>query len=178
MTDRTPSSGSASGFNEFSGSVSDPLGESGSATGSDKVQAKGKDVADTARQKTGEVAAKASAKASEVSDKASDVAAKAQEKAGAVGDKAQQSADQGMDKAASGLGQAADMLRQQGEQRSGTTATAATKTAEKLEGASQYLKEKDTDQVLTDLESLVRRKPVESLLVAAGVGFVLSKIFS
>jgi ElaB/YqjD/DUF883 family membrane-anchored ribosome-binding protein len=29
---------------------------------------------------------------------------------------------------------------------------------------------------VTDLEALVRRKPVESVLVAAGIGFVLSKI--
>jgi len=29
---------------------------------------------------------------------------------------------------------------------------------------------------MTDLEDLVRRKPAQTLLVAAGVGFLLSKI--
>ncbi len=84
--------------------------------------------------------------------------------------------DKGIDSAASGLEQAANKLRQQGEQREGTMGTAAAKTADTLETASTYLHEKDTDQLVTDLEALVRRKPVESVLVAAGIGFVLSKI--
>jgi predicted nucleotidyltransferase len=47
-----------------------------------------------------------------------------------------------------------------------------------LESTGSYLREKDTDQLMSDIEALIRRKPVESLLVAAGAGFVLSKIFS
>lgn len=100
----------------------------------------------------------------------------AKQKTSQAADQAQVKADQGMDKAASGLGQAADKLRQQGEQRGGTAASVATTTAEKLDSASQYLREKDTNQILDDVEALVRRKPVESLLVAAGVGFLLSKV--
>lgn len=172
MNDRNPSSGTPSSFNDFSSTVDDPLSsevsdplaevganqnQSKQATG--KAQEKGKEAVDSVRQKTSEVADKAQEKVSEVSGKA------------------QEKADQGIDKASSGLGQAADMLRQQGEQRGGTVASAATMTAEKLDGAGQYLKDKDTDQLLTDLESLIRRKPVESLLVAAGAGFLLSKIF-
>jgi len=183
MNDRNPSSGSSSGFNDLSGIVDDPLAKAGvdqnqpgQGTTEDATQTS-KEVADTARQKTGEIADKAQAKASDVSDKASEVSGKAQEKAGEVSDKAQDKADQGIDKAATSLGQAAGMLRQQGEQRGGTVASAATMTAGKLEGASQYLKDKDTDQLLSDLESLVRQKPVESLLVAAGAGFLLSKLF-
>lgn len=187
MNDRKSTSGSASSFNDFSSSVSDPLAGAGSdqdqpeqgksqGSGGNASQT-GKDAADAAKQKTSEVAGKAQEKMSDVSDKASDVAGKAQEKAGEASDKAKEKTDQGIDKAASGLGQAADMLRKQGEQRGGTVASAATMTAEKLDGAGQYLKDKDTDQLLSDLESLVRRKPVESLLVAAGAGFVLSKLF-
>jgi ElaB/YqjD/DUF883 family membrane-anchored ribosome-binding protein len=100
----------------------------------------------------------------------------AQEKAGELGGKAQDKADQGMDAAASGLGQAANMLRQQGEQRGGGVGNAASKTADTLESASHYLRDKDTDQLMTDLQSFVRQKPVESVLIAAGIGFVLSKI--
>lgn len=109
--------------------------------------------------------------------KANEMSGKAQDKASEMSNMAQQRADEGMDKAAQGLGHAADTLRQQGQQRGGTMATAATKTADTLDTASHYLREKDSDQVLNDLESLVRRKPVESLLVAAGVGFVFSKLF-
>lgn len=139
---------------------------------SDKVgQAKDKasDMAGKAQEKAGDVASKAQ-------EKAGQVGGMAQEKAGEVGDKMHSKSDKGIDTAASGLGQAAGMLRQQGEQRQGTIGTAATKTADTLESASSYLQEKDTDQLMSDLESLVRRKPVESVLVAAGIGFVLSKI--
>lgn len=90
--------------------------------------------------------------------------------------KAQDKADQGIDAATSGLTQAADMLRSQGEQQGGSVGSVATKTAERLDSASQYLQGKDSEQLLNDLEALARRKPVESLLVAAGVGFVLSKV--
>lgn len=132
-----------------------------------KDQAQG--TATTAQEKGQQVADQAKQKASQATDQA-------KEKASQATEQAQQKADQGMDKAASGLDQAAEMLRQQGEQRGGTVASAATTTADKLGSASQYLRDKDSAQLLDDLEALVRSKPVESLLVAAGVGFVLSKI--
>lgn len=107
------------------------------------------------------------------------VAQTVQQKAGQLGEQAQQKADQGMDMAASGLGQAAQTIRQQGNQTGNSTVSGvATSAANTLDSASQYLREKDTAQVLDDLEALVRRKPVESVLVAAGIGFVLSKLFS
>jgi ElaB/YqjD/DUF883 family membrane-anchored ribosome-binding protein len=81
-----------------------------------------------------------------------------------------------MDKAASGLGAAAEKLREQGEQQGGKAGTYATTVADKLESASGYLREKDSDQILTDLEELVRAKPMESLLAAAGIGLLLSRI--
>lgn len=144
-------------------SYRDPLSNPGTGQGqksSDKAKQKGKEAVGQAQDKTKEVAGQAQ-------DKAQEVASQAQDKA-----------DQGVDATASGLGQAADMLRSKGEEQGGTVATTATKAAEKLDGASQYLQGKDTDQLLNDLEALARRKPVESLLVAAGVGFVLSKLFS
>ncbi len=124
----------------------------------------------------GSKADQAKDKAGQAKDKAEDVAGKAQEKASEAGEQMHAKTDQGIDTAASGLEQAAGMLRQQGEQREGAIGSAATKTADTLETASTYLHEKDTDQLVSDLEALVRRKPVESVLVAAGIGFVLSKI--
>jgi len=109
-------------------------------------------------------------------EKGQEFAGQAQEKASEFVGSAQEKADQGMDAAASGLGQAAEKLREQGEQHGGTAATAATKTADTLDAASTYLRDKDTDQILSDLEGLIRRKPAESLLAAAGIGFVLSKL--
>jgi len=117
-------------------------------------------------------------KVSTLKDKAGQATETAKEKASEVTDQAHTMSDKGIDSAATGLGQAASMLRQQGDTREGTIGTAATKTADTLEQASTYLQNKDTDQLITDLEAMVRQRPLESVLVAAGIGFVLSKIFS
>jgi len=117
-------------------------------------------------------------KVSTIKDKAGQATETAKEKASEVTDQAHTMSDKGIDSAATGLGQAASMLRQQGDTREGTIGTAATKTADTLEQASTYLQNKDTDQLITDLEAMVRQRPLESVLVAAGIGFVLSKIFS
>lgn len=145
-----------------SASINDPgrmLEDTGDTTSS--AQDKTQQAAQTAKQKGEQVAQTAKQKTSQMTDQA------------------QQKADQGMDKAATGLDQAADTIRQKANQMGGgTTSTVANTAANTLDSASQYLREKDTGELLDDLESLVRRKPVESVLVAAGVGFILSKIFS
>jgi len=147
---------------------------------SGQVQDKASEMSGHAQDKASEVPGKAQDKASEVSgkaqDKASEVSDRAQDKVSEMSGKAQDKADQGMDAAASGLGQAADKLREQGEHREGAVGNAAAKTADTLDGASQYLKDKDTAQLMDDLEAFVRQRPVESLLIAAGIGIVLSKI--
>jgi ElaB/YqjD/DUF883 family membrane-anchored ribosome-binding protein len=85
--------------------------------------------------------------------------------------------DDGIDRAATGLDTAADMLRERGEQMGGSGVQSSTAmVADKLDAAAVYLRDKDSDQLIKDLEALVRQKPTQSLLVAAGVGFVLSKI--
>jgi ElaB/YqjD/DUF883 family membrane-anchored ribosome-binding protein len=95
-----------------------------------------------------------------------------------MADQATAAADQGIDKAATGLDKAADMIRERGEQLSGHSGaqSSVTMVADKLDTASVYLRDKDSQQLMADLEALVRRKPTESLLVAAGVGFLFSKI--
>ena len=102
----------------------------------------------------------------------------AREKAGQVVEQASTKVDTGIDKAATGLDRAADMLREKtqgmGEQGGGVQAV-ATQAADRLDSAAQYLQGRDTDQLIADLEALVRRRPTESLLVAFGVGFLLSK---
>ncbi|HYI25803.1 MAG TPA: hypothetical protein VD767_10365 [Thermomicrobiales bacterium] len=143
-----------------------PTGEQGSANEGDQgMTGKASDLAGQAKDKAGDVAGKAE-----------DLTRTAQEKATEAGRMAQEKADAGMDAAASGLGQAASMLRQQGEQREGTVGDAATRTADTLESASSYLQNKDTSQILDDIEAFVRQRPVESVLIAAGIGFILSKI--
>jgi len=118
----------------------------------------------------------AAQKGQEALGTAKDKAGEMKDKAGQVTEQAHSKADQGMHKAGDTVSQAAEMLRERGEQQGGSMGSAATTAANTLDSASSYLKEKDTDQLLQDIEALIRKKPVESLLVAAGAGFVLSKI--
>ena len=109
-------------------------------------------------------------------DKAKDVVTNVQHKASEIGDQAASRADAGMDKAAQGLGSLASTLRERsesmGDSQMGSMATMA---ADRLESGAEMLRAKDTDQLVSDLEALVRRRPVESLLVAVGAGYLLSR---
>ena len=103
----------------------------------------------------------------------------AKEKAGQVAEQASTAADAGLDKAAGGLDKAADMLRQKTEGmggQGGGMQSAMSMAAGRLDQAAQYLKDKDSQQLMTDLEGMVRQKPTQTLLIAAGVGFLLSKV--
>ncbi len=128
--------------------------------GSDKAS----QVADQAQQAVGQV-----------QDKASEVKDQATEKVGQVREQATAQTDQGLDKASQGLSTAADKLREQAEG-DGPVPAQASMVADRLEQASNYFKDKDTNQIVSDLEAFVRSKPVESVIGAVAIGFVLAKI--
>jgi ElaB/YqjD/DUF883 family membrane-anchored ribosome-binding protein len=91
--------------------------------------------------------------------------------------RASELAGKGVDSAASGLNKAADKLRDMNatENAPGMTGTAVAKAADTLDSASRYL-QRDVGTWVDDLQSIVRRHPTQSLLVAAGAGFLLSKL--
>jgi len=134
-------------------------------------------------QDTGSTVDQAKEKATQAADTAKDKAAQAadtaKQKAGEVADQASTKVDAGMDKAAGGLDKAAGLLRDKSASMGGEGSpvqSVATKAATQLDTASQYLQDKNTDQLMADLENLVRQKPAQTLLVAAGIGFLLSKV--
>lgn len=136
-----------------------------------------------AKEKATQVAGQAKEQATQVAGQAKEQATQAvgtaMEKAGQVADQATTQVDAGMDKAAGGLDKAADMLRQKSESMGGQGSqvqSIAGAAAVQLEKGAQYLKDKDTDQIVADLEAMVRQKPTQTLLVAVGVGFLLSKV--
>jgi ElaB/YqjD/DUF883 family membrane-anchored ribosome-binding protein len=125
---------------------------------------------------------KAKQTANKAKDKASAATDTAKEKASRAKAQASEKADAGMDQAASGVDKLADTIRDKAESSGdggamGAVSGQATMVADKLDQASGYLREKDSDELINDLESLVRRKPMESVAVAVGVGFLLSKAF-
>src|SRR5262249_18953678 len=58
--------------------------------------------------------------------------------------------------------------------REGTLGTATTKVAEGLESASHYLQERKFHHLGEDFRGLVRRYPLQSILVGLGLGFLLA----
>ena len=134
-------------------------GQSSSATADQFNKA-----ADQAQEKLGSAKDKASEISDQVSSKASDLKNQATDRT-----------DEGLDQASDGLGQAADKLREQAEG-DGPVPAQAAMVADKLDQAAGYLQGKDTNEIISDLEEFVRSKPLESVLGAVAIGFVLAKI--
>jgi len=112
----------------------------------------------------------------QVKEQADKVIGTAGQKMSGLTDQATSSADAGMEKAAGGLDTLAGTIRDKSQSfGGGQMESIATTAADKLESGAELLRGQSTDELIADLEALVRRKPVESLLVAAGIGFVLSK---
>jgi hypothetical protein len=114
-------------------------------------------------------------------DKAAGLADQAQEAGAQIADKAQQIGSQVADKAdaaATTVGEkltdVAQTIRDKAPA-SGPVADAADTAAETLQRAGTYLREQDLADVRTDLEGLIRRHPIESLLVGLGVGYLLAR---
>lgn len=100
----------------------------------------------------------------------------AKEKAGEVAGQATDKLDAGKEKAAGGLDVVAGTLREKaGAIGGGQLQGPATAVADAVSSGAEMLRSKDSEQLITELEDLIRRKPVESLVAAAAVGFVLSK---
>jgi ElaB/YqjD/DUF883 family membrane-anchored ribosome-binding protein len=113
---------------------------------------------------------------SQVKEQADKVIGTATQKVSSVADQATSSTDAGMAKAASGLDTLAGTIRDKSQSLGGgQVESMATAAADRLQSGAEMLRSQNTDQLVSELEALIRRRPVESLLVAAGVGFVLSK---
>ncbi len=88
---------------------------------------------------------------------------------------AEQKADAGMQKTAEGLKKAADKARSMSGDQGGSMESIGTQAAGMMEKGADYLEHSDSEQMMQDLEAFVRRRPMESLLVAAGLGFLVSR---
>jgi ElaB/YqjD/DUF883 family membrane-anchored ribosome-binding protein len=113
---------------------------------------------------------------------------KAQQVAGDVKDKAQQVADQAQDLGQQAVDRAdatttivgekmtdvAQTIREKAPM-SGPMANAADTAASTLERAGTYLQQQDLADMRADLEDIIRRHPIESLLVGLGVGYLLAR---
>jgi ElaB/YqjD/DUF883 family membrane-anchored ribosome-binding protein len=104
---------------------------------------------------------------------ASNVAHTAQNVASNVADKA----GDALSAVGSGMSSLGSTIRQRAPQ-GGVLGTAASSVAGGLENTGRYLQQHDLGDMMGDLSSLVRRHPLQALLVGFGVGFLLARATS
>jgi ElaB/YqjD/DUF883 family membrane-anchored ribosome-binding protein len=129
------------------------------------------------KDKAQEMAHGAQDAASSLAHKASDAASNLGQKAGDVASAAADKADDAISSVGSGMSSLAGQLRQNAP-REGTLGSAAGTVASGLEQGGRYLQEHGVREMADDMTNLVRRYPVQSLLVGFGVGLLLGMAFS
>lgn len=117
----------------------------------------------TARATAQDLSQSASKAASDVRSRAqelgSSVAGRASETTSAVGER---------------MTAVADTIRHRVPQE-GKMGSAATAVADRLEAAGSYLQEHNLDNMVNDVTTLIRRYPMQSLLVGLGIGYLLAR---
>jgi len=115
------------------------------------------------------------------SDQAHEAIDAARSKAHELADQARERTQQVAEKAEAGrqvagekLSEAAQALRERAPAE-GQGAQVAEKAADTLERAGTYLQEQDLREIRHDLEGLIRRHPIEAVLLGVGVGYLLAR---
>jgi len=109
-----------------------------------------------------------------VKDKAQDIASDVKDKAQDIGNQVAGKADAATTTVGEKFTDVAQTIRQNAPN-SGPLAGAADSAAETLQRAGTYLQQQDLTDMRSDLENLIRRHPVESLLVGFGLGYLLAR---
>lgn len=172
-------SGGGSGMGAGSGGMSGSGTIGGSSTagtsatgGSTSASSSGMSSGGTGSIGSGSGAGSTAAGGSGIAQSATEAVDTVKEHLADAGSRASTIASQGIEGAATGLSKAAELLRGRGEAAGGVPTDVV---ADKLDSASRYL-HSGGGQLIGDLEAMVRRNPTQALLVAAGIGFLLSKI--
>jgi gas vesicle protein len=140
----------------------------------DRATDKAHSTVDQATDKAQQVAGDVKDMAADAKDKAQQVASDVKDKAQELGSQAADRADAATTVVGEKMSDAAFALRQNAPA-SGPLAGAADTAADTLQRAGSYLQEQDLSDMRTDLENLIRRHPVESLLVGFGLGYLIAR---
>jgi ElaB/YqjD/DUF883 family membrane-anchored ribosome-binding protein len=95
-------------------------------------------------------------------------------KAQQAGTHAHAKADSGMTATGERVENAAHNMRERSPQ--GKAGNIAGRIADTMEHSGKYLQQSNPNDMRSDMEQLIRKHPVESLLIGAGVGFLLSRM--
>jgi len=98
------------------------------------------------------------------------------DKAAEVGSKVEEKAEVGKEKAADGLEKAAEQMRTRLESQGGPQAQVGVKVADGMEKTAGYLRDHETAEIWSDVETFVKEHPMQAAATAAVAGFVLARI--
>jgi len=140
----------------------------------DRAADKAHTTVDAIADTTQEVAGDVKDKAQQVADKAHDLGAHMVDTAQDLGAQAVNRADAATTTVGGKMTDAAQTIRDNAPT-SGPIAHVADTAADTLEQAGSYLQEQDLAAIRADLEGIIRRYPVQSLLVGLGVGYLLAR---
>ena len=133
----------------------------------DRVADQAQDTVESARDKAQDTVETVRAKAEQVAGDVRDQATR-------IGDEAANRADVVTTTVGEKMTDVAGVIRQKAPA-SGPIADAADTAADTLQRAGTYLQQQDLADIRADLEGLIRRHPLESLLVGLGLGYLLAR---
>ena len=93
-----------------------------------------------------------------------------------MGHRAAEAIDSGRQSAARGMQSTADAIRSAAERLPDTPREVAGSAAKVLDGTAQYLREKNPQDMLSDLREQTKANPVAFLLGAVAVGFLAGRM--
>jgi hypothetical protein len=117
---------------------------------------------------------KAQETAANVGQKAKDMAGNVAEKAQNVASNVAEKAGDAISSVGSGMTSLAGTIREKGPQ-SGMLGSATSKVASGLQASGEYLREHRVGDMVNDLTGVIRRYPLQALLVGFGVGFLMAR---
>jgi ElaB/YqjD/DUF883 family membrane-anchored ribosome-binding protein len=90
--------------------------------------------------------------------------------------KAKDTLNNNREQAASGVEKAAEKVRDQLGQKEGLPGQAGVKMADTMESTATYIRDHTTDEMMGDVERLVREHPVQAIAGAIFAGFVIGRV--
>lgn len=108
-----------------------------------------------------------------VRERVSDFTNQAKEKANQFGRRSAETIDRNMDAAAGRLSSTADSLRMRAGTGGDRMSQLASTAADKLDATARYMRDHHTREMVSGMESLVRRNPGASICAALAVGFLI-----
>jgi len=142
--------------------------------GNEGSRATVREAADDTRMRAEGMAEEAKDKAQDIKAKAEDVLDTAKDKAAEVGAQASDKIDSAMTTAGEQMGSLAQTVREKAPS-DGPISDVAQSAATALERGGSYLEQADVSAVRGDLEMMIRKHPIEALLIGVGLGMLLAR---